>query len=265
MDVLNAHGLLATATELCQRLQLSRVGSQKLDRHVPLASNSGVAGKCTRLLADRPGVGPLYLRLPASDWPTGREGGAESSQPVSSTLNSRPSCVGCARDKHRQSSAKRTDEASRGGASSSDRRRNCPQDVPENAGLHLKRLGAVVLIVSRRHHDNEIEFRDDANRLPAATKRASPVDLTPIERGAAEPPEIPIGQTARDLDLPCRRGLDPVFGNDLTVVPASARKDQLTDFCHVAWSQAQSSSGIGIPPDPIPLDAGNALRFEQRC
>src|SRR5215831_21122668 len=39
MDVLNAHGLLATATELCQRLQLSRVGSQKLDRHVPLASN----------------------------------------------------------------------------------------------------------------------------------------------------------------------------------------------------------------------------------
>src|SRR5262245_29861349 len=61
--------------------------------------------------------------------------------------------------KHRQSSAKRTDEASRGGASSSDRRRNCPQDVPENAGLHLKRLGAVVLIVSRRHHDNEIEFR----------------------------------------------------------------------------------------------------------
>src|SRR5215475_5213426 len=90
--------------------------------------------------------------------------------------------------KHRQSSAKRTDEASRGGASSSDRRRNCPQDVPENAGLHLKRLGAVVLIVSRRHHDNEIEFRDDANRLPAATKRASPVDLTPVERGAAEPP-----------------------------------------------------------------------------
>jgi hypothetical protein len=36
---------------------------------------------------------------------------------------------------------------------------------------------------------NEIEFRDDANRLPASTQRASPVDLTPIEQGTAEPPK----------------------------------------------------------------------------
>ena len=83
---------------------------------------------------------------------------------------------------------KRTNAAPHSGASSSDRRRNPPQDVPENAGLHLERSRALVLVVSRGHHDNEIELRNDANRLPASTKRASPVDLTPIVQGAAEPP-----------------------------------------------------------------------------
>ena len=39
-------------------------------------------------------------------------------------------------------------------------------------------------VVSRRHHDNEIELPDDANRLPASTKRASAVDLTSIVQGA---------------------------------------------------------------------------------
>jgi HxlR-like helix-turn-helix len=34
---------------------------------------------------------------------------------------------------------------------------------------------------------------------------------------------------------------------------------------HVTRSQAQSPSGIGIPPDPIPLDSGNAQRLELRC
>src|SRR5262245_32760530 len=70
----------------------------------------------------------------------------------------------------------------------SARRRNPPQDVPENAVLQLKRSRAVILIVSCGHRDNEIELRDDANRLPATTKRANPVDLTPTEQRAAEPP-----------------------------------------------------------------------------
>src|SRR5215470_19320692 len=67
---------------------------------------------------------------------------------------------------------------------SSARGRNPSQDIPENAGQYLKRLRAVVLVVSRGHHDNEIELRDDANRLPASTKRANPVDLTSINQGA---------------------------------------------------------------------------------
>src|SRR6266851_10518552 len=138
-----------------------------------------------------------------------------------------------------------------------------PQDVPENAGLHLKRLRAVVLVVSRGHHDNEIELRDDTNRLPATTKRASPVDLTPIEQGAAEPPEISIEIEAGGVHPRCHRGVDPCFRNDLATVPAAARKDKLADFCHIAWSQAQSPSGIGIPLDPNPLYAGNAQRLEQ--
>ena len=75
---------------------------------------------------------------------------------------------------------KQANAARHGGASSSARRRNPPQNVPENAGLHLKRSRAVVLVVSRSHHDNEIKLRDDADRLPASTKRASPVDLTAI-------------------------------------------------------------------------------------
>jgi len=36
MDVLNAHGLLAAATYLCQRLHLSREGSQELDCQVAI-------------------------------------------------------------------------------------------------------------------------------------------------------------------------------------------------------------------------------------
>ena len=63
--------------------------------------------------------------------------------------------------------------------------RNCPQDVPENAVLQLKRLRAVVLVISRRHRDNEIEFRDDMDRLPAAAKRGGPVELPPIAQGTA--------------------------------------------------------------------------------
>ena len=49
------------------------------------------------------------------------------------------------------------------GASSSARRRNPAQDVPENAVLHLKRSRAVVLVISRGHRDDEIELGDDAN------------------------------------------------------------------------------------------------------
>ena len=110
------------------------------------------------------------------------------------------------------------------GASSSARRQNPPQDVPENAGLHLKRSRAVVLVVSRGHHDNEIELRDNANGLPASTKRASPVDLTPIEQRAAEPPEIAVEIEARGVQPRCHRGVDPGLRNDLAVVPAAARE-----------------------------------------
>src|SRR5882762_5735258 len=158
---------------------------------------------------------------------------------------------------------KRTNAAPHGGASSSARRRNSPQDVPENTGLHLKRSWAVVLVVSRGHHDNEIELRDDANRLPASTKRTSPVDLTPIEQGTAEPPEISIEKEARGVHPRCHRGVDPCLRNDLAVVPAATRKDKLADFCHIAWSQAQSPSGIGVALDPNPLEAGDAQGLEQ--
>jgi hypothetical protein len=61
--------------------------------------------------------------------------------------------------------------------------------ISENARLRLKRSRTLVLGVSRGHHDNEIELRDDASRLPASVKRARPVELTPIEQGAAEPPD----------------------------------------------------------------------------
>jgi hypothetical protein len=94
----------------------------------------------------------------------------------------------------------------------------------------LKSPGAIVLVVSRRHHDNEIELRDDANRLTASTKRANPPELTPIDQGAAEPLEIPVRLPVRGLNLPCRRGLDPALGNDLTLIPAPARKSQLAEF-----------------------------------
>ena len=69
----------------------------------------------------------------------------------------------------REKSAKWTNDASRGGASGSERRRNRPQDVPENAILQLECLRAVILVVSRCYHDNEIELRDDADRLSAST------------------------------------------------------------------------------------------------
>src|SRR5262249_9076110 len=133
-----------------------------------------------------------------------------------------------------------------------------------NAGLHLERLRAVVLIVSGGHHDNEIEFRNDANRLPAPTKRGSPVDLTPIEQGAAEPPEIAIEIETRGVHPWRHGGVDPCFRNALAVVPATAREDELADFRHVARSQAQASSGIGVALDPNPLRAGDAQRLEQR-
>src|SRR5262249_17433805 len=126
------------------------------------------------------------------------------------------------------------------------------------------RLWAVVLVVSRGHHDNEIELRDDANRLPAATKRGSPVDLTPIEQGAAEPPEISVEKGARGVQPRCHRGVDPGLRNDVAAVAAAASKHELADFCHVAGPQAQAPSGIGIPLDPNPLYAGNAHGLEQR-
>src|SRR5882757_8378153 len=118
--------------------------------------------------------------------------------------------------------SKRTNAAPHCGASSSARRRNRPQDVPENAGLHLKRSRAVVLVVSRGHHDNEIELRHDTNRLPATTERPYPLDLAPIEQGATEPPQVSIRLIFRGFELRCRRGLDPFPENDLAVVPTTA-------------------------------------------
>ena len=44
------------------------------------------------------------------------------------------------------------------------------------AGLHFRRARAVVRVVTRDHHDNEIELRDDANRRPASTQRGSSAD-----------------------------------------------------------------------------------------
>jgi hypothetical protein len=47
------------------------------------------------------------------------------------------------------------------------------------------------------------------------------------------------------------------------VVRAAAGQDQLADFRHVAWPQAQSRSGVGISSlDPEPLKAGDAQRLE---
>ena len=163
-----------------------------------------------------------------------------------------------AQQRSNATSHKRTNAAAAGGASGSARRRNPPQDVPENAVLQLKRFGAVVLIVSRGHHDNEIELRDDANRLPASTKCANPPDLTPIEQGATEPPQVSIRLIVRGLKLRCRRGLDPFPGNDLAVVLTTASEDELAEFCHIARPQAQSPTGIGVSLAPFPLNGGNA-------
>src|SRR5215472_13423445 len=66
---------------------------------------------------------------------------------------------------------KRTNVASLGVASTSDPSRNCSQDFPENVVLHFKCSGAVVLVVSCRHHDDEIELRNDADVLATATER----------------------------------------------------------------------------------------------
>ena len=71
--------------------------------------------------------------------------------------------------------------AAASGTSSSAWRRNRAQDIPENAVLQLKRLGAVVLIVPRSHDDSEIEFADNANRLPTPAKPANPLDRASIE------------------------------------------------------------------------------------
>src|SRR5271163_5296952 len=88
-------------------------------------------------------------------------------------------------------------------------------------------------------------------------------DLPLIEPRATEPPQVSIRLVVSGLELPCRRGLDPGFRNDLIVVPATAREHELADFCHIARSQAQSPAGIAIPFDPNPLDAGNAQGLEQ--
>src|SRR6266446_6178377 len=89
--------------------------------------------------------------------------------------------------------------------SSSARRRNPTHYVQENAVLYFKRSRAVVLIVSRGNHNNEIELGDDANRLPAPAERANPVDFTPIEPGATEPPQVSIQLIVGALELRCRR------------------------------------------------------------
>jgi hypothetical protein len=137
------------------------------------------------------------------------------------------------------------------------------QYVHENVVLYSKRSRAVVLIVSRGNDNNEIELGDDANRLPAPAERANPVDFTPIEPGATEPPQVSIRLIVGALDLRCRRGLDPCLRNDLAVVPATASEDELADFRHVARSQTQPTSGVGIASDPRPLCAGYAQGLEQ--
>src|SRR5882672_12372194 len=79
-------------------------------------------------------------------------------------------------------------------------------------------------------------------------------------------PNAPAQWTSRPLssDRPrCHRGVDPCLRNDLAVVPATAREDELADFRLVAWSQAQSPSGIGVALDPDPLGAGDTQGLEQ--
>src|SRR4051794_5315626 len=128
----------------------------------------------------------------------------------------------------------------------SARKRNRPQDAFEDAPLRLKRLRAVVLVVAGRHHHHEVELGNDADRLPALSKRGPPGKLPPIVRGTPEPPEIAIEIAAR---APCpqprrHRGFDPSLRNDLAAVPAAAREDELADLRHVARSQPQSTAGI---------------------
>src|SRR5262249_54737721 len=132
------------------------------------------------------------------------------------------------------------------------------------AELQLERRRTVVLVVSRRHDDGQIERRDDANRLPPATERADPVKVTLIQPRATEPPQVSVRLIVRRFELRCRRGLDPRPRNDLAVVPATAREDELADLRHVSRSQAQPSSGIAVAPDPLPLGRGDAQRLEQR-
>ena len=81
------------------------------------------------------------------------------------------------------------------------RKLNCPQDVSENAVLQVKCLGAIVLVIPRGHHDNEIELWDDAYRLPASANAPDPADFTPIEPGLTEPPEVSIKKAARGVEL----------------------------------------------------------------
>jgi len=76
----------------------------------------------------------------------------------------------------------------------------------KNAVLHLKRSLAVV-VVPRRHHDHEIEFRNDADRLPASTQRADPMDITPIEPGATKPPQVSIALTVHGFEAANRDSL----------------------------------------------------------
>ncbi len=76
-------------------------------------------------------------------------------------------------------------------------RQNRPQDVPEDAELHLKRLRAVILVISPGRYDDEIKLRDNADVLTASTERANPVDFTAIEPRAAEPPQISV-----EIDCP---------------------------------------------------------------
>ena len=135
-----------------------------------------------------------------------------------------------------------------------------PADVPEHVVLRLKRFRAVI---PSSHDDDEIKLRDDADRLATSTQCANPMDLSSLDQGAAEPPQISIRLIVRRLDQRCRRCIDPTFGDDLSVVPTPLREDKLPNLGHVTRPQAQPTSGVGIAADQAPLCTGNGQRFKQ--
>jgi hypothetical protein len=155
-------------------------------------------------------------------------------------------------------------------------RRSRPQDLLENSGKDLLRPRAVVLIRSGGNHDNQIELGNDVDRLPAAAIGRRPVEITPVEQRAAEPPEVSVKIESGSVDTRRHRGVDPCLRDDLRVIPATTSEDELTDFRHVAWPQAQpcgwkyrplaAARPIGISSfDPEALNIGDAQRFEEIC